>query len=134
MTLPTNQIQELLDLTKQLEKREDQGKRSEGLELSEELYEELEHSLPLDRKSEAANKLLVPELRKHNMDAAQTVATIYKGAERLRTTARSATRIDGDLKCIIEEGGQEGQGQIMKKVRRLTIYGMCYKEKIGLGC
>jgi hypothetical protein len=47
MTLPTNQIQELLDFTKRLEKREDQAERSEGLELSEEPYEELEHSLPL---------------------------------------------------------------------------------------
>ena len=81
-------------------------------------------------KSEAVNQLLVPELHQHNMNAAQTVAAIYKGAERLRTTARSATRIDGDLKCIIEEGLR----QILKKVRRLTIYGMCYKEKIGLGC
>lgn len=47
MTLPTNQIQELLDFTKRLEKREDQAERSEGHELPEELYEEWEHSLPL---------------------------------------------------------------------------------------
>ncbi|KAG1463754.1 hypothetical protein G6F55_002206 [Rhizopus delemar] len=38
------------------------------------------------------------------MGAAHTVAAIDKGTERLRTTARSTTEIDSDLKCIMEEG------------------------------
>ncbi|KAG0748633.1 hypothetical protein G6F62_005933 [Rhizopus arrhizus] len=62
------------------------------------------------------------------MNAAQTVAAIYKGAERLRTTARSATRIDGDLKCIIEEGLR----QILKKVaKEHTTYALRLPSSFG---
>lgn len=58
------------------------------------------------------------------MNAAQTVAAIYKGAERLRTTARSATRIDGDLKCIIEDGLR----QILEEEKGL-VFSLAFVEK-----
>ncbi|KAG1309266.1 hypothetical protein G6F60_007987 [Rhizopus arrhizus] len=62
------------------------------------------------------------------MNAAQTVAAIYKGAERLRTTARSATRIDGDLECIIEDGLR----QILKKVaKEHTTYALRLPSSFG---
>lgn len=58
-------------------------------------------------KSGTVNKIFISELRKYSVDAAQTMAAIHKGANRLRTTARSATEIYGGFRYIIEEDGQE---------------------------
>jgi hypothetical protein len=53
--------------------------------------------------------------KEHYIEATQNVTAIYK-ADRLRTTARSATEIYNNLLYIIEEGGKEEDvRQILKK-------------------
>ena len=149
--LTTEQINELLELSKKLNEREERADHNDRPELPEELYQEMEHSSSAELKgklkkfakdtikydggkwtrSGAVNKLFLPELRKYNVDASQTVAAIYKGADRLRTAARSATEIYNDLQYIIEEGGQEeDMRQILEKVRRLAVYGFATGKEL----
>ncbi|KAG1466193.1 hypothetical protein G6F56_004734 [Rhizopus delemar] len=69
------------------------------------------------------NKVYLPELKKFQVDAAQTVSAIGKGADRLRTAGRGAAEIFLDFQFIIKEGGsEEDMEAILEKPKRMAVY------------
>ncbi|CEJ02180.1 hypothetical protein RMCBS344292_16193 [Rhizopus microsporus] len=69
------------------------------------------------------NKVYLLELKKYQVDPAQMVSTIGKGADRLRTAGRGASELYNEIRYIFEEGGdQQTMSTILEKAGRLAVY------------
>ncbi|KAG1498301.1 hypothetical protein G6F52_012773 [Rhizopus delemar] len=73
--------------------------------------------------SETTNKIFIPDLKRHKVDAHQVVSQRYKDADHLRIAARAATEVFEDLSYVQENGGDNAVlMDIIEKTRRLAIY------------
>jgi hypothetical protein len=143
--LTSEQLQELLELSRRLKEQDLRENQSEEFFLPEEIYEELENSSKTDLKnnlrrfardsirfdggnwtrSGTVNKIYLPELKKFQVDAAQTVNAFSKGADRMRTAGRGATEIFQNLQSIIPKIGKSPEMEtILEKARRLAVYSL----------
>ncbi|KAI8637086.1 hypothetical protein BD408DRAFT_486444 [Parasitella parasitica] len=62
-------------------------------------------------------------LRNKQVEATQAINAFYKGADRLRTTARATTEIFSDFQQILNDGGsQDDMEVVLQKIQRLAIY------------
>ncbi|PHZ13152.1 uncharacterized protein RHIMIDRAFT_313120 [Rhizopus microsporus ATCC 52813] len=141
--LTTEQIQELLDLSKRLKEQEIRDESIDLQVLLEEIFDDLEttsktvlrNKLKKSAKdtykydggkwtqSGTVNKVYLPELKKYQVDAAQTTTAITKGADRLRTAGRATTEIYQEFQHLIEIGGTEDDMRnILERIRRLAVY------------
>ncbi|KAI9271583.1 hypothetical protein BDA99DRAFT_418980, partial [Phascolomyces articulosus] len=84
----------------------------------------------------AVNKPYVQELKKTNLEAYPAIQARYKGADRIRITARVATKIFEDIPTIVERGesarDEEDLLRTIEKARRLAVYGFATKD-INIG-
>lgn len=149
--LTTEQIKELLDLSRRLKEQELRDEAPNHFDLPEEIYDEMENSSKTDLKNKlkkfarestkfeggkwtqpgTINKVYLPELKKFQVDAAQTVSAIGKGADRLRTAGRGATEIFLDFQYIIKEGGsQEDMEAVLEKLKRLAVYSLATGKEL----
>ncbi|EIE79992.1 hypothetical protein RO3G_04697 [Rhizopus delemar RA 99-880] len=73
--------------------------------------------------SETTNKIFIPDLKRHKVDAHQVVSQRYKDADHLRIAARAATEVFEDLTYVQENGSDNAVlMDIIEKTRRLAIY------------
>ncbi|KAG1450326.1 hypothetical protein G6F56_008382 [Rhizopus delemar] len=124
--LTSEQIKELLDLSRRLKDKEPRDEAPSRFDLPEEIHDELENSSKIELKNKLKKdnqQSLSPELKKFQVDAAQTVSAIGKGADRLRTAGKGAAEIFLDFQFIIKEGGsEEDMEAVLEKLKRLTVY------------
>ncbi|OAD71790.1 hypothetical protein PHYBLDRAFT_170444 [Phycomyces blakesleeanus NRRL 1555(-)] len=145
------QIQELLTLSKRLREQELQQDRSDQQDLPKAILKDVANSLHIElknklkkfaqdtikydgrawTKSEAVNKLYIPELKWYQVDAVQMVTSINKASDRLRTAGRSATKIYQDFEHLIEEGGNKSNIRtVLEKTRHLSVYSFAISKEL----
>ncbi|RCI06232.1 hypothetical protein CU098_013751 [Rhizopus stolonifer] len=124
--LTSEQIKELLHLSRRFKDKELRDEAPSHFDLPEEINDELENSSKIELKNKLKKdnqQNLSPELKKFQVDAAQTVSAIGKGADRLRTAGRGAAEIFLDFQFIIKEGGsEEDMEAVLEKLKRLAVY------------
>ncbi|KAG1033716.1 hypothetical protein G6F43_013527 [Rhizopus delemar] len=141
--LTQEQIQEILELSRRLKQQDLENESIEDQSLPTEILDDLEHSPKNTLKTKlkqfaketnkyeggkwtqsgTVNKIYLPELKKYQVDATQTITAFTKGADRLRTAGRAATNIYQEFHHVIENGGSEEEMyHILEKIRRLAVY------------
>ena len=118
--LTQEQIQELLSVSQRIREQDIRGVRTET-DLPEEIQAELDETPPSELKqkiktyarhrnrynggrwtqSGAVNKVLLPEIKKYQVEVTQAIGAFHKGGDRLHSAARAATKIYEDLQHII---------------------------------
>ncbi|OBZ80489.1 hypothetical protein A0J61_11462 [Choanephora cucurbitarum] len=78
------------------------------------------------------NKIFILYCKKYNIDSYQFILNKYKDAEKLTSMAKGGSEIFQDLQHLIERGGGDEDEilQIMKKARRLSVYGFASAKAI----
>ncbi|KAG1041327.1 hypothetical protein G6F43_012107 [Rhizopus delemar] len=141
--LTQEQIQETLELSRRLKEQDLKNHSIEDQSLPTEILDDLEYSPKNTLKTKLkqfaketnkyeggkwtqsgmVNKIYLPELKKYQVDANQTITAFTKGANRLRTAGRAATDIYQEFYHVIENGGSEEEMyHILEKIRRLAVY------------
>ncbi|KAG0764640.1 hypothetical protein G6F57_010404 [Rhizopus arrhizus] len=82
-------------------------------------------------QSGTVNKIYLLELKKHQVDAAQTITAFTKGAGRLWTAGRAATDIYQGFHHDIENSRSEEMRHILEKIRCLAVYSLGTGKELG---
>ncbi|KAG1050249.1 hypothetical protein G6F43_007464 [Rhizopus delemar] len=117
--LSSEQIQKLLSLSRRLKEQELRDESDQN----QFTRDTTKYEGGKWTQSSTMSEIYLPELKKYQVDAVQTVVAITKGADRLRTAGRATANIFQDLEHVIENrGAEEDMRNTLEHIRRLAVY------------